>query len=355
MNLTSFALAFSGLSLLSLSANAQVSTSADFELRFDATWSNTSHPTAYPNFAHFSPLIGSTHNDSIHFWEDGGIATNGIEVMAESGSTGSLTSEINAAIGAGTSGPRILGAGILSPASTTLQFTATETHSLLTLVTMIAPSPDWFLGVDGLSLKAVDGTWIDSMVVDLYAWDAGTDSGPGFNSQNQNTNPAEAISLLTAGPFFGTTPLGTFTIKRVSGASYCTAKVNSQGCTPSIDSTGSASMTSGSPFNITAMNVVNNKSGLLFYGLGSNDAPFQGGMLCVQAPFQRTTIQNSGGNAGPNDCSGSYSFDMNALIQSGADSNLSVGTRVFTQYWSRDPQSPSGTGLTNGLDFVICP
>jgi|GEM_PF-845651 len=355
MQIQRSALTALALPLLAAATSAQVSPSATFELRFDATWSNATHPGAYPSGAHFSPLIGATHDDSIHFWQPGGLASTGIEVMAETGGTGPLTNEINTAIGLGTSGPRILGAGIGSPGSTEVTFTATSDHPRLTLVTMIAPSPDWFLGVDGLDLKDADGYWIDTLTVDLYAWDAGTDSGPNFNSGNLNTNPADPISLITGGPFFGTTPLGTYTIKRLSGASYCTAKINSQGCLPSIHSTGTASMTSASPFLVEATNVLNNKSGLLFYGLGANDVPFQGGRLCIQAPHRRTPVQNSSGNAGPTDCSGSYSFDMNAWIQSGADSNLTAGVRVYTQYWSRDPQSPSQTGLTNGLDFVICP
>ena len=101
--------------------------------------------------------------------------------------------------------------------------------------------------------------------------------------------------------------------------------------------------------------VVNSQPGLLFYGYGDAALPFQDGTLCVAAPQRRTPVQNSGGNPPPLDCSGSYSFDMNAWIQSGVDASLVAGTRVYAQFWSRDPQASFPTGLTNAIDFVIRP
>ena len=114
-------------------------------------------------------------------------------------------------------------------------------------------------------------------------------------------------------------------------------------------------MSSPSPFAITCSNALNNKFGLLFYGLGSNSAPFQGGTLCVQAPIKRTVVQNSGGNQGPSDCSGTFTFDFNALLQSGTDTTLMPCISVFAQYWYRDPQDPAGfgSGLSNALEFEI--
>ena len=138
-------------------------------------------------------------------------------------------------------------------------------------------------------------------------------------------------------------------------ASYCTAKTNSQGCVPAIGYSGTPSATLAAPFDVTASQVINNKNGLLFYGYWSHNLPFQGGFLCVKAPTLRTPIQNSGGNAGPDDCSGMYSFDFNAHIQTGLDPRLQFGRTVFAQYWCRDPASASTTGLTDGLRFVIGP
>jgi hypothetical protein len=136
---------------------------------------------------------------------------------------------------------------------------------------------------------------------------------------------------------------------------YCIAKINSFGCTPAIGSSGTASASSPLPFLVTATSVLNNKSGLLFYGLAAGTTPFQGGTLCITPPLSRTPVQASGGSPTGTDCSGTYGYDMNARIQSGIDPNLVQGAVVYGQYWSRDPASPSATGLTNALCFTICP
>jgi hypothetical protein len=138
-------------------------------------------------------------------------------------------------------------------------------------------------------------------------------------------------------------------------ATYCTGKPNSLGCVPSMSWSGSASATSATPFLITCSNVLNQVGGVLLYSHTPNAAPFQGGTLCVKAPLRRTSTQNSGGSASGSDCTGAFSFDFNARIQSGVDPTLVVGSEVFNQYWSRDPASPSSTSLSNGLRFLINP
>jgi hypothetical protein len=139
-----------------------------------------------------------------------------------------------------------------------------------------------------------------------------------------------------------------------SASVYCTAKTNSLGCAPQIGWSGCPSANSSAPFEITCSQTITNKAGLLFYGYAQAASPFQGGTLCVQPPTLRTPVQNSGGTA-PDTCAGQYSFDMNAWIQSGADSNLVAGATAYAQYWMRDPGSPSTTGLSNALAFTVNP
>jgi hypothetical protein len=141
----------------------------------------------------------------------------------------------------------------------------------------------------------------------------------------------------------------------VPPASYCTAKVNSLGCTPQIFSTGFPSPTQPLAFRIRARDVLNNKPGLLLYAYGSAATPFQGGFLCLASPIVRITVASSGGNPPPSDCSGLYAYDFNDRIRSGVDPSLVPGEDVYAQYWSRDPQAPFGSGLSDALTFVICP
>ena len=140
-----------------------------------------------------------------------------------------------------------------------------------------------------------------------------------------------------------------------ASTTYCTAKVNSQGCTPEMIFSGTPSATSASPYTLGAISVLNNKSGLLFYGSLQSSNAFQGGIKCVGAPTKRTSIQSSGGNPPPDDCTGLYAFDFNARIQSGIDPNLAPGAVVYAQYWSRDPGAPYTTGLTDAVCFTIQP
>lgn len=136
---------------------------------------------------------------------------------------------------------------------------------------------------------------------------------------------------------------------------YCTAKVNSQGCTPSIGANGVASLTSNQPFALTCVNELNQKLGLFFYGYAPKNAPYQGGYLCVQNPTIRTAAINSGGNVGPDDCSGVYSLDLNVLIRGGENSALQPGREVFVQVWSRDPAASFNTNRSNALRATIQP
>jgi len=139
---------------------------------------------------------------------------------------------------------------------------------------------------------------------------------------------------------------------------YCTAKTNSKGCIPSIGFTGtpSAACPVMATFDISASNILNFKNGTLFYGLAREVKPFQGGFLCAQPPLRRTPVQGSGGTTPPpTNCSGHFHFDFNSWICSGQDPSLVAGVQVNAQYWYRDTQSPIPTGLTNALEFVICP
>ncbi len=191
------------------------SDTARYRVTFNATWSATTHPTDFPSGAHFSPLIGAVHNESVSFWADSAIASPGIEQMAETGGTGLLTREIRAAIPDNALSV-INGRGIGSPASTTTsEIVVTLDHPLITLVTMIAPSPDWFVGVAGQSLQNEFGQWMDELTVVLYPYDSGTDDGSSYRSSNADSSPKQPIRSLRGVSPFSDEQIGTYTFTRI--------------------------------------------------------------------------------------------------------------------------------------------
>lgn len=202
------------------------SPTATYQVVFDAEWSQATHPTTFPGDPHFSPLIGGTHSDAVVFWEPGGIATLGIERMAETGSPSVLRFEVNEAIAMDTAHSVVEGGGIgTSPNEVSTSFDMVDDNPLITLVTMIAPSPDWFVGVHGLNLRP-NGAWVDTLTVDLDAYDSGTDSGVNYTSPNANTNPQEPIRNISGEfPFAGHGRIGTFTFTRVDSVGCSAADI----------------------------------------------------------------------------------------------------------------------------------
>lgn len=189
--------------------------SALYRIEFEATWSDSTHPDDFPSGAHFSPLIGGVHNDSASFWELGDTASPGMEDMAESGRTRTLAAEIREEIPDNALAV-VEGVGTRSPGSTEIDTVVVNVeHPLVTLVTMIAPSPDWFAGVTGQSLLDEDGEWVEELRVLLYPLDAGTDSGNTYTSPNQNTSPQEPISSLKGMYPFSDEPVGTYVFKLI--------------------------------------------------------------------------------------------------------------------------------------------
>ncbi len=93
--------------------NSIYSQDAVYTIEFISNWSSTTHPTDYPSgSAHWSKLVGTTHNTTISFFEIGQPATNGIEIVAESGNNTMFKQELNSSISNGNAYQIIEGAGL---------------------------------------------------------------------------------------------------------------------------------------------------------------------------------------------------------------------------------------------------
>ncbi len=198
---------------------AQNSTSATYNVTFTSNWSTAAHPNRnFPSNDHWSPLVGATHTEGVHYWSRGGMATTGFKNIAETGAHTRFRSEVEQSIQSGAANQYING-GPLATGLGNISITSLEVDAdfpLLTLISMIAPSPDWVIAVDGISLLDDDGKWVVSQTIDLYPYDAGTDSGTEYGSPNQVTNPQASIGSLKGQYPFSDEKIGTLTIQLVT-------------------------------------------------------------------------------------------------------------------------------------------
>lgn len=194
---------------------------ASYDITFNSVWENEiidpvngNSIASIPGNAHWSNLVGTTHNSNYTMVEMGTLASTGIKNVAELGNNTALMAEVNAQISAGNAN-QWLQEGF-SPfaaisSATISDVTVSSDYPLLSLASMIAPSPDWMISVNAINLR--DGNnWRTSITIPLFPYDAGTDSGANYSSANLPTVPAVPISsLINSGPF-NSNPIGTLTV-----------------------------------------------------------------------------------------------------------------------------------------------
>jgi Tol biopolymer transport system component len=184
----------------------------------------------------------------------------------------------------------------------------------------------------------------------------------GLSSDGSVALFSSAIEPVVPGDDNGFSDFFVRTVPFESPIFFCTAKLNSLGCAPQLRYFGSSSSSQSSGFQIKASLIRNRKPGMLMYCISGRAAlPFAGGTLCLVSVHRNTPALNSLGSPAPdNDCSGSYSLDMNAfaagLLGGPPLPDLSMpGTTVQCQWWSRDPgfPAPNAIGLTAGIEYTV--
>ena len=178
---------------------------ANYTVVFESIWESvTDNPTNgqstidLPSNAHWSPLVGATHKTAHTFLMMGAAASPGIESVAETGASSTFQTEINnnadadkfiKGSGLGT------GKGVITINSLDIS----EDFPLVTLASMIAPSPDWFIAVNGINLRSgnnsINNGWKDTFTINLFPYDAGTEDGSTYVLDNPESNP---IGLITS-------------------------------------------------------------------------------------------------------------------------------------------------------------
>ena len=211
-------------SVLGVAIAASSVSAVTYRMTVDNIWTSTSHPGAFPNEAHFSWFGGATHNSDVSFWNEGELASPAMKQMAETGLTLMLLDETNAAVAAGDASQSLFYPQWFCPAEISDRRCGPEVHEiemeedfpLLTLVSMLGPSPDWFVGVSGLNMRE-NGEWKQNVVVDLFPYDGGTRSANVLQLFGPLNDPPEPISLITteSGQIITPASLGTITLELI--------------------------------------------------------------------------------------------------------------------------------------------
>jgi hypothetical protein len=198
---------------------------ATYEITFTSVWNAGDHG-ALPGGAHWSNIIGANHQNADEFLEMGMMASTGIENVAELGSNGAFIGEINSRIGSNLAEHLINYTSLPNDAtgSVTLpQITFDDDHPFLTLASMIAPSPDWFIAINSFNLRE-GGNWNEGDInneinIDLFPYDAGTENGNTYSLSNPATVPQGNITSLVNVAPFNDKRIGFFTITFISSLS----------------------------------------------------------------------------------------------------------------------------------------
>ncbi|WP_452231967.1 T9SS type A sorting domain-containing protein [Lacinutrix sp. MEBiC02595] len=204
------------LIVLSIFNDIQAQSIATYTIVFSSTWNATDHTSIPPN-DHWSRLVGTNHNSNVSFIEVGTMASQGIELIAESGTNAIFEDvDVQNAINAGNAEQYIYGPSLGSAAGTITisDLNVSSAFPILSLFTMVAPSPDWMMAIDDLELMDTSGNWKTSISIPmLYVYDAGTDAGTNYTSSNADVNTPISIfdGANAIAPFNGNS-IGSLTV-----------------------------------------------------------------------------------------------------------------------------------------------
>jgi hypothetical protein len=171
-----------------------------YKVEFTPLWTKANFPHEYPDTSlihrpHFSGLIGTGHNALYHLFAAGQPPTPGLERLSEMGKHDPLDAEIKDAVTAGNATALAESEPLKDFSQTaTTQVTVDGAHPMVSLVAMIAPSPDWFAGVSDVNLME-NGGWVASKTVDVQPYDSGGDNGTTYLADDVDANPKQPTTL----------------------------------------------------------------------------------------------------------------------------------------------------------------
>lgn len=167
---------------------------ASYKITITGKWKSPEFTV--PGSVHFTEFAGMVHNANSEIWQAGKIANKGLEDVAEVGNSVIMMAMTDSMIVAKSAFSFV----IINPPAPTGTVTSTincnSNFSIISLASMIAPSPDWFTGVSNLNLYP-GNKWITDTLLNVYVYDAGTEDGDVFGYNNPPTFPQQLIQILT--------------------------------------------------------------------------------------------------------------------------------------------------------------
>jgi hypothetical protein len=200
-------------------APSQAAPPVTYQVTFERTWSSDTHPQDFPLLAHFSPVIGATHDGRYQLFANGSTATPGVERLCEEGKHQPLDAEIQSAIRSGGAGALIETSAPLRsvPETAVATFSIDEQHPMVSIAAMIAPSPDWCAVAADVELLE-GGAFVEQKTVALVAWDMGTDAATTYRALDDDMQPRGPVQPSQSDYFRAgemSTPVGRVTFTRV--------------------------------------------------------------------------------------------------------------------------------------------
>jgi Spondin_N len=193
-------LLFSSLSLVFVSCNKDNDEASSFsEARYAITVTGkwTSPDFTVPPGAHYTTFIGMVHGNNSFLWKQGLLASPGTEALAESGAGAPILAEIDSMIAAKNALSLILFVAPTVSGNSNVNIYCNSNFSRVSFASMLAPTPDWFVGVSGFDLY-YNNKWIADTTINLYPLDAGTEDGDVFAYDNPSTVPQQNVHTLQA-------------------------------------------------------------------------------------------------------------------------------------------------------------
>lgn len=170
-----------------------------FLITFEIKWGTPGNEEMinYPDDPHTGNMCLVVHNNKYSMFKLGEFASKGVDESASYGTNDTLIKEIT---NNGNYLTYYTAPILYTPGATQFDITVNDDYPYFSFMTMIAPSPNWFVGASNVDLIDIGNImdYQNYMTIPIYAYDTGTDYGLEFKTlpKHPRGNNTKPISLL---------------------------------------------------------------------------------------------------------------------------------------------------------------